>query len=71
MSVVRAYVGVTDGDWFRFLVARPNVTEVNFWQPGGTRAFRTLDVGQPFLFKLHSPQNFIVGVSAAAHCGQR
>jgi len=35
--------------------------EVNFWQPSGSRQFRTLRPGEPFLFKLHSPNNFIVG----------
>lgn len=34
---MRAFVGVTDGDWFRFLRARPELDEVNFWQPGGGR----------------------------------
>jgi hypothetical protein len=28
---MRAYVGVTDGDWYRFLAARPGLREVNFW----------------------------------------
>jgi hypothetical protein len=27
---VRAYIGVTDGGWYRFLAARPELTEVNF-----------------------------------------
>jgi putative restriction endonuclease len=58
---MKLYVGVTDNDWFRFLRARPELDEVNFWQPGGNREFRTLSIGEPFLFKLHSPQNFIVG----------
>jgi putative restriction endonuclease len=61
MSVVRAYVGVTDGDWFRFLAARPNVTEVNFWQPSGGRDFRVLAPGEPFFFKTHYPHNRVVG----------
>ena len=38
---VRAYVGVTDNNWYRFLAGRPKVTEVNFWQPSGAREFRT------------------------------
>ncbi|MGH7561835.1 MAG: HNH endonuclease [Gemmatimonadales bacterium] len=58
---MKAFVAVTDNDWFRFLRARPELTEVNFWQPGGGRNFRALDPGQPLLFKLHYPQNFIVG----------
>jgi hypothetical protein len=34
---------------------------VNFWQPSGSREFKVLQPGEPFLFKLHSPDNFIVG----------
>jgi len=52
---------VTDNDWFRFLRDEPGVDEVNFWQPSGQRNFRALDPGELFLFKLHSPQDFIVG----------
>jgi putative restriction endonuclease len=59
--VIKAWVGVTDGDWYRYLRGRPGLDEVNFWQPGGSREFKSLSVGQPFLFKLHSPENFIVG----------
>jgi putative restriction endonuclease len=55
------YVAVTDNDWFRFLAER-EPDEVNFWRPGiGGGAFRALDAGGLFLFKLHSPLNFIVG----------
>ena len=64
---MKAFVGVTDRNWFEFLRARADVDEVNFWQPGGGRGFRALDVGQPFLFKLHSPDNFIVGGGFFAH----
>ena len=35
--------------------------EVNFWQPSGTRHFRALQPGELFVFKLHSPHNYIVG----------
>jgi putative restriction endonuclease len=58
---VRAYVGVTDGRWYRFLAARPELTEVNFWRPGGGNAFRALQPGEPFFFKSHYPQNQMVG----------
>lgn len=58
---MKAFVAVTDNDWFDFLRQRPELTEVNFWQPGGGRNFRALDPGQPLLFKLHYPQNYIVG----------
>lgn len=57
---MRLWVGVTDKDWFEFLQnLAPD--EVNFWQPSGARQFRVLDAGEPFLFKLHSPNNFVVG----------
>jgi putative restriction endonuclease len=49
---VRAYVGVTDGDWHRYLAAS-GTDEVNFWRPGGASAFRALSVGEPFFFKNH------------------
>lgn len=58
---MKAYVAVTDNDWFRFLRNRSPLDEANFWQPGGSRVFKALDVGQPFLFKLHHPEHFVVG----------
>ena len=64
---MKLYVGITDGDWHRMLSSRPDIDEVNFWQPGGTRAFRALAEGELFLFKLHSPHNFIVGGGVFAH----
>lgn len=64
---MRAFVGVTDSDWYAFLLGRPNLDEVNFWQPGGNRRFRALSPGQPFLFKLHYPENAIVGGGFYAH----
>jgi putative restriction endonuclease len=57
---VKIWIGITDGDWFEFLRAR-NPDEVNFWQPSGANQFRVLEPGEPFLFKLHSPRNYIVG----------
>ena len=58
---MRFYVGITDYDWFTFLSANLPLDEVNFWRPSAGQAFRGLDPGGPFLFKLHSPRNFIVG----------
>ena len=58
---MRAYIGVTDGDWYRFLLGRPELDEVNLWQPSGGRTFRALQPGALFLFKLHYPANAIVG----------
>ena len=60
-------VGVTDNDWFRFLAGLADVDEVNFWQPSGSRQFRALRPGEPFLFKLHQPENFIVGGGIFEH----
>jgi putative restriction endonuclease len=57
---MKLWVGVTDEDWFS-LLSRVRPDEVNFWQPSGTRTFRALQPGELFLFKLHSPKNFIVG----------
>ena len=61
MSLVRAYVGVTDYSWYQFLAARPRVTEVNFSQPSGAREFHVLAPGEPFFFKTHYPHNKVVG----------
>jgi putative restriction endonuclease len=58
---MRFFVGVTDFDWYSSLSASPSIDEVNFWQPSAGRRFKALDPGGPFLFKLHSPRNFIVG----------
>lgn len=57
---MKFYVGVTDNKWFEFLASR-RPDEVNFWRPGGVGSFRAIPPGAPFLFKLHSPLNFIVG----------
>jgi putative restriction endonuclease len=57
---VRLVVAVTDKDWFDQLRARPGLTEVNFWAPGGA-TFQALEPGELFLFKLHAPHNYIVG----------
>jgi putative restriction endonuclease len=58
---VRAWVGVTDGDWYRYLSER-GATEVNFWQPSGGRKFGKIEQGAPFLFKSHYRDgNRIVG----------
>jgi len=59
---MKLWVGITDNDWFDAVSHVPGIDEVNFWQPGGgSRVFKVLQPGEPFLFKLHSPLNFIVG----------
>ena len=56
------WIGLTDNNWFSVVSSVPAIEEVNFWQPGGgLKLFRILQTGEPFLFKLHSPINFIVG----------
>ena len=64
---MKAFVAVTDFDWFTFLSALPEIDEVNFWQPGGSHRFQSLSPGEPFLFKLHSPRDYIVGGRFFAH----
>src|SRR3989338_625065 len=61
---LKAWVGITDFDLYRFLLAKDRedrLDEVNFWQPSGGLRFQALQVGEPFLFKLHSPRDVIVG----------
>jgi putative restriction endonuclease len=58
---VLGYVGVTDNDWYRFLAARPELTEVNFWRPSGRSGFGAIGVGEPFFFKSRAPHNRVVG----------
>jgi HNH endonuclease len=51
---------VTDKNWFlRLRAAQPE--EVNFWQPSPSAPASFLQAGTPFLFKLHYPDNAIVG----------
>jgi putative restriction endonuclease len=57
---MRFWVGVTDKDWFERL-QRQAPDEVNFWQPNPKPLATFLEAGVPFLFKLHAPDNYIVG----------
>jgi putative restriction endonuclease len=64
---MRLFVAITDSDWFDYLSElRPD--EVNFWRPSGAESFRSLSPGEPLLFKLHSPDNYIVGGGFLSHC---
>ncbi|MGK3969256.1 HNH endonuclease [Sorangium sp. So ce118] len=58
---MRGYVGNTDFDWYSFLVARPELQEVNFWQPSGGRKFAAVAPGEPFFFKLKKPHYAVAG----------
>jgi putative restriction endonuclease len=63
---MRIFVAITDSDWFSFLsVLHPD--EVNFWQPSASSSFRALSPGEPLLFKLHSPDDYIVGGGFFSH----
>ncbi len=64
---MRFYVAISDGDWFAHLSQGERPEEVNFWQPSGSTTFRALQPGEPFLFKLHSPDDFIVGGGFFSH----
>ena len=60
---MKYWVAVTHRDWFESLRAlrkQRELREVNFWQPRTRRPF-TGAPGRPFLFKLHHPDNCIVG----------
>ncbi|MDM8000923.1 MAG: HNH endonuclease [Dehalococcoidia bacterium] len=57
---MKFWVGVTDNQWFKYhWETRPD--EVNFWQPTPKPPFTAAPRGLPFLFKLRSPYNHIVG----------
>ena len=57
---MKFWVGVTDNRWYSYLAER-QPDEVNFWRPKSTAQFRAIAPGGLFLFKLHSPLNFIAG----------
>ena len=66
---VRGFIGVTDRRWTDYLAAG-RITEANFWLPSTKTAFRALEVGEPFLFKTHYPDNRIVGGGYFEHFTQ-
>lgn len=55
------YVGLTDYDWYDHLQTASELDEANFWRPSGAQAFRALQPGELFLFKLHGQRREIVG----------
>lgn len=65
-EVVGIFVGVTHKPWFDHLEdLRP--ADVNFWQPSGSGAFKALQPGDLFLFKLKAPWNAIAGGGVFEH----
>jgi putative restriction endonuclease len=57
----------TDFHSFTYLSGTWEIDEVNFWQPGGHQVFRTLSLNERFLFKLHSPRDYIDGGGFFVH----
>ena len=64
--MVNLFVAITDRSWFD-LLSQERPDEVNFWQPSGTRNFGAVSIGELFLFKLHSPNDYIVGGGVFSH----
>lgn len=64
--VVNMFIAITDRHWFE-LLSQMQPDEVNFWQPSGGRNFRAVSIGELFLFKLHAPDDFIVGGGVFSH----
>nr|WP_206046211.1 hypothetical protein [Novosphingobium panipatense] len=64
--MVNLFVAITDRSWFE-LLSQEWPDEVNFWQPSGNRNFGAVSVGELFLFKLHAPDDFIVGGGIFSH----
>ena len=61
------FIGITDQAWFDSLSSLPSPDEVNFWQPSGKTKFGAIQPGELFLFKLHSPNDYIAGGGFFAH----
>ena len=61
MDLGNGYIGLTDPQWYSFLLDKPRLDEVNFWQPHGNRVFRALKPGELFFFKLRAPFKAIAG----------
>lgn len=64
---MKIFVGVTDERWYEYVRSLPNIDEVNFWRPTAETPFKALDPGDLFLFKLHSPRDYIAGGGFFVH----
>jgi putative restriction endonuclease len=60
-AATKGYFGLTDPDWYEFLLGCSRVDEVNFWQPHGQRMFRVLAPGDLFFFKLKGEKKAVAG----------
>ena len=63
---MKAFIGVTDNDWFNFLSHQTGIEEVNFWTPSG-KPLANFAPGTPFLFKLHAPDSRVAGGGFFTH----
>jgi putative restriction endonuclease len=61
-----AYLGITDNNWFDYLQQNQITDEVNFWIPSAP-VHKNVEPGTIWLFKLHSPFDFIVGAGVFMH----
>lgn len=58
---MRAWVAVTNLEWYDFLRARPGLPLVNFWKPSAA-PFRAVEEGEDYIvFKAKRPLNRVVG----------
>jgi len=61
-----AFLGITDNSWFDYLRRNQITDEVNFWVPSAP-LHRFVEPGSLWLFKLHSPLDFIAGIGVFMH----
>lgn len=64
--MLSAYLGITDNEWFRYLEWNQITDEVNFWVPSAPPR-KLIEAGTLWLFKLHSPLDFIAGAGVFMH----
>lgn len=50
-------IWATDPEWFDYLKARPDITEINFWRPGNQPV--RLPRGTPWFFQLRGMRSFV------------
>src|SRR5450756_1212221 len=61
-----AFLGITDNNWFDYLRRNQITDEVNFWIPSAPPR-RLIEPGSLWLFKLHSPLDYIAGAGVFMH----
>ncbi|MBI4879006.1 MAG: HNH endonuclease [Planctomycetes bacterium] len=58
---MKGFIANTDFEWYSFLRERPDLEEINFWQPGGGQVFKAIEPGSLLFFKLKKPHYAIGG----------